>query len=175
MVLLSADHGDLSVWFRTRGTDWRLDRPDLRARGALAALAPGDTFTVAALREAGGACLALEARSHSERWCDRAYTLADGWKLIFDLGRARPWLLDLLAAGWIGGLLVPVGLWARRHWGSAVALLVGCGSLFAAPALTGLAPTPLPALLGALAGLGLGLLLHRLPPLHASFDVFFKP
>src|SRR5258707_8055194 len=171
VVLLSADHTDLSLWVRTRGTDWRLDRPDLRARGGLAAVTPGDTFTVAAWREGGAFCLALDSR----QWCDRAYTLADGGNPIFDLGRARPWSLDLLAAGWLGGLLVPVGLWARRHWGSAAALLVGCGSLFAAPALTGLAPTPLPALLGALAGLGLGLLLQRLPPLHASFDVFLKP
>jgi VanZ like protein len=171
VVLLSADHTDLSLWVRTRGTDWRLDRPDLRARGALAALAPGDTFTVAAWREGGAFCLALDSR----QWCDRAYTLADGWKLIFDLGHARAWILDLLAAGWLGGLLVPVGLWARRHWGSAAALLVACGSLFATPALTGLAPTPLPGLLGALAGIGLGLLLQRLPPLDTTFDVLLKP
>jgi VanZ like protein len=173
VVVLSADHADLALWLRTRGTAWRLDRPDVRARGALAAVAPGDTFTVTAWREAGGAtfCLALD----SQQWCDRAYTLADGWKLIFDLGYARPWLLDLVAAIWIGGLLVPVGLWARRHWGSAAALVVVLGSLFATPALTGLAPTPLPALLGALAGIGLGLLLQLLPPRDASLDVFLKP
>jgi len=171
VVLLSADHADLALWFRTHGTDWRLDRPDLRARGALAAVAPGDTFRVAAWREDATFCLALD----SQQWCDRAYTLADGWKLIFDLGHARPWILDLLAAGWLGGLLVPVGFWARRHWCSVAALVVALGSLFAAPGLTGLGPTPLPALLGALAGVGLGLLLQLLPPLDASLDVFLKP
>jgi hypothetical protein len=175
LALLSADHADLSFWLRTRGTDWRLDRPDLRARGALSAVAPGDTFTVAAWREAGRFCLALDAPAPSQRWCDRAYTLADGWKLIFDLGRAPSWLLDLLAAGWVGGLFVPIGFWARRHWCSGAALVVACGSVFAAPALTGLGPTPLPALLGALGGIGLGLLLQLLPPLDASFDVFLKP
>ncbi len=172
-VLLSVDRMDLSLWVRTRGTAWRLDRPDLRARGALAAVAPGDTFAVAAWREAGGFCLALASR----RWCDRAYTLADGWKLIFDLGHAPPWLLDLLGASWLGGLLLPMGFWLRRHWCSAAALVVAFGSLLAAPALTGggVAPTPLLALVGALGGAGLGLLLQLLPPLDASFDVFLKP
>ncbi len=178
-ILLSVDRSDLSLWIRTRGTAWRLDRPDLRARAALAAVAPGDTFTVAAWREVAGFCLALNRPppTPARRWCDRAYTLADGWKLIFDLGHAPPWLLELLGAGWLGGLLVPMGFWLRRHWCSAAALVVVCGSLLAAPALTGggVAPTPLPALLGALGGMGLGLLLQLLPPRDAAFDVFLKP
>jgi len=156
VALLSIDHTDLSFWSRTRSTDWRLDRPDLRARRALAAVAPGDTFTVAAWRARGGLCLALDA----QRWCDRAYTLTDGWRLIFDLEHAPRWLLHVLDAAWLGGLLVPVGFWTRRHAASAAALVVGCGSLFAAPALTGLGPTRLPGLIGALAGIGLGLALR---------------
>ena len=173
-VLLSVDHADLSLWIRTRGTAWRLDRPDLRARDALTAVAPGDTFTVAAWREAGGFCLALDHSSHpsqSRRWCDRAYTLADGWKLIFDLGHAPPWLLNLFGAGWLGGALVPVGFWLRRHWCSAAALVVAFGTLLAAPT----ALLSLLGLLGALAGLALGLLLQLLPPLDASLDVLLKP
>jgi len=164
MVLLSADHTDLSLWFRTHGTAWRLDRPDVRVRGALAAVAPGDTVAVAAWREGATYCLALNTR----HWCDRAYTLADGWKLIFDLGGARPWLLDLLAACWIGVLPVAVGFWTRRHWCSAAALVVVWGGLFVAPAVTGLAPTPLAAHLGALAGFVVGLLLQVLPPFDAG-------
>ncbi|HEX9394964.1 MAG TPA: VanZ family protein [Gemmatimonadales bacterium] len=158
VVLLSIDRRDLSLWFRTHSTDWRTDRPELRARGALAAIAPGDTFAAAAWREHGAYCLALD----SLRWCNRAYTLADGWRLIFDLEHGSRLLLGLLGAGWLGGLLVPIGWWARRHWGSAAALVVAGGSLFAVPALTGLGPTPLPALIGALAGLALGAALRLL-------------
>jgi hypothetical protein len=152
VVLLSIDGTDLSLWFRTHGTDWWADRPELRARDALAGVAPGDTFAVAAWRENGSFCLARD----SHRWCHRAYTLADGWKLIFDLEHGHRWLLALLEAGWLGGLLVPVGWWARRHWCSAAALVVAGGGLVAAPALTGLGPTPLHALIGALAGLAAG-------------------
>jgi hypothetical protein len=157
MVLLSIDHADLSLWTRTHGTDWRLDRPDLRARGALGGVAPGDTFAVAAWREDGTFCLSRDTR----RWCGRGYSLADGWKLIFDLTHAPGWLVVALEAAWVGGLLVPIGLLIRRHVCSAAALVVAGGGLFAAPALTGLQPTGPPALTGALAGIVLGLALRR--------------
>ena len=152
VFILGVDRKDLLIVYRTRAAALTLARPDLRVRNALAAVQPGDTFTVAARR----ACV--------NRACSLGYTIGDAWKLIFFPEHFPPWALGLLNAMWVGGGLLGVGLWGslgRRHLATGAALLLAAATLGFGPGLVGLKPTPLCEWLGAAAGLAVGWLAGR--------------
>ena len=149
IFIVGVDREDLLIVYRTRAAALALSRPDLRVRHALAGVQPGDTFTVAVRRD----CINTS--------CGLGYTIGDGWKLIFYPEHFSPWALRLLNAMWVGGGLLGVGLWGRRHPASGAALLLAAATLALGPDLVALKPTPLGDWLGALAGLVVGRLAWR--------------
>jgi hypothetical protein len=160
-TIVAADRTDLVLRNRSRSMFLRLARPDLRARGALAGVAPGDTVTVTAWREPSHRtfCLARDGK----RWCGLGYTIGDGWKLIFFPDHFPAWGLSVLNALWVGGGLLGVGLWGRRDRTTGIALLVAALTLALGPPVAGggLTVTPITEWLGGLGGLGLGLAWRR--------------
>jgi hypothetical protein len=159
IFLLGPDRGDLAFRFRTRSTAWRLDQPDVRARGALATVRPGDTLSIVVSREGAGYCVQRDAF----RACRLGFTAGRGWSLLAFPEELPEWAMQLLDAGWIAGLLIPLGLCARRRtvpWAGA-ALFAG---LALAPAVAGLEPSPASEWLGGVLGSLLGIRLRALQP-----------
>ncbi|HEY3279470.1 MAG TPA: VanZ family protein [Gemmatimonadales bacterium] len=159
-TIVAVDRTDLVLRNRSRSMYWGLDRPDLRARGALAGIAPGDTVTVTAWTEGKAFCLALDNR----RWCGLGYTMGDGWKLIFYPEHFPAGALGLLNALWLAGWCLGVGWWAqraRRHPATGAALVVVALTLLLGPGLVGLLATPVGEMLGVMAGVGIGWLVRR--------------
>jgi hypothetical protein len=162
--LLGADRGDLVLRNRSRSMLLGLDRPDLRARGALAGVAPGDTFTIAVWTDGNGSafCLARDEERHPlgrsplGRSCGLGYTVGDGWRLIFYPQHFPPAALNLLNGLWALGWCLGLGWWGRRHIATGVGLgLVGF-ALIVGPGLVGLLATPLGEIAGAVGGVGIG-------------------
>jgi len=149
IFIVAVDREDLLIVYRTRAAALTLSRPDLRARHALAGVQPGDTFAVAVRRD----CINTS--------CGLGYTIGDAWKLIFFPEHFPPWGLRLLNAMWVGGGLLGVGLWGRRHPASGAALLLAAATLALGPQLVTLQPTPLGEWLGAVGGLAVGRLAWR--------------
>lgn len=149
IFIVGVDREDLLIVYRTRAVALTLGRPDLRARHALAGARPGDTITVATRREAPG-------RHCINQSCGHGYTIGDAWKLIFFPAHFPPWALRWLNALWVGGGLVGVGLWGRRHPASGAALALAAATLALGPGLVALAPTPLGEWAGAVGGCVLG-------------------
>ena len=160
-TIVAADRTDLVLRNRSRSMFLGLARPDLRARGVLAGVAPGDTITITASTEPGRQtfCLARDARES----CGLGYTVGDGWKLIFFPHHFPNWRLTLLNAMWVGGGLLGVGLWGLGHRNvvSGGALLLAIATLALGPGLVGLKPTPLSEWLGATVGFVIGYLAWR--------------
>ena len=156
-TLVGVDRSDLVLRNRSRSMFLVLDRPDLRARGALAAIATGDTFTVTARTNGNGYCLARDA----VEWCGLGYTMGDGWRLIFYPEHFPPAALRLLNALWIAGWCLGVGWWARRHPATGVGLAVVAGALLVGPGLAGLLGTPVGEWLGGVGGVAGGWLARR--------------
>ncbi len=75
---------------------------------------------------------------------------------------SRAWLKTLLGIGWIGGLLLPVGYWARARQETAVACVLVAAGLLLIPPATNLLPTSPREWLGAVAGFVAGASLSRL-------------
>ena len=155
VLLVAVDHTDLALLYHMRAVDFTLEHPDLRWRGALAAIAPGDTFTTQAWRGERGACLGL----NSARRCGLGYTIGDGWKLIFFPEDFSGWALALVNALWLGGWMLGVGYWAGRagrnppvYAAAGVALL----ALLSVPGLVELRATPVGEWIGGIGGAALG-------------------
>jgi len=148
-TLVSVDRTDLVLRNRSRSMFLKLARPDLRAPGALSAVAPGDTFTVTAWTDRHGYCLTRDAK----RWCGLGYTMGDGWKLIFDPVHFPPWARRVLNTLWIAGCCLGIGWWARRHAATGVAIAVVTFTLLAGPGLVGLLATPIAELAGGVGGM----------------------
>src|SRR6266550_1216157 len=168
VFILSMDGHDLSLLYRMPATNWKLETPDLRWRGAFAAIAPGDTFTAAAAASADGKqiCLGLNGEKH----CGFGYTVGDGWKLIFYPERWPGGLLTAINALWIAGCVVGVGFWAARTSGgegaakkaaamARVAVGIVLVGLVFVPYFMGMKGTSLWEWIGALGGIEAGLVL----------------
>jgi len=147
-TLVSVDRSDLVLRNRSRSMYLTLDRPDLRAYGALARVAPGDTFTMAAWTDGNGYCLAAGPK----QWCGLGYTMGDGWKLIFYPEHFPPGALRLLNALWIAGWCLGLGWWGRRHAATGVAIAVVALTLLTGPPLVALLATPWSEIAGAVGG-----------------------
>ena len=108
VFILSMDGHDLALRYRMPAINWKLETPDLRWRGAFAAIAPGDTFTAVATYHAKQICLWL----NDAKRCGFGYTIGDGWKLIFYPRRWPGWMLTVINVLWIAGCVIGVGFWA---------------------------------------------------------------
>lgn len=158
LLLTGPDRDDWVLRVRTRAASLRLDQPDLRLRGALTRVAPGDTLRVEARRDPDGYCL----RVNETQTCRLGFTIGSGWTLLLYPRHFPPWLQRLLGAGWVAVMVVPVGFWARKRWETAVGGALLLGTLALLPRLVGLLPTPsaqwLGAGVGGLVGYGLRML-----------------
>ena len=154
---LFIDREDLILVSRTRAARLRLDRPALRAPGAIRGIAPGDTVRLGVRREGRTARFASDSG-----WSARdGMGPGRGWALLFSVlsmpgGGARG--LDGL---WLFLWMAPLGLWLRRRRASAAALAIAAGALAVLPPLASLAPVRIPEVLGACCGLFAGALLSR--------------
>jgi hypothetical protein len=163
VLLIGPDRDDLVLRYRTLAARWRLDQPDLRLRGALARIAPGDTLSIEARRAEGGTCLMVNGSGT----CHLGYTIGSGWALLLFPEHFPPWLQQLLGSAWVGVLVIPAGLWTRKRPESLLAAGILVAGLFVLPGSSGLLPTPPAQLLGAGAGWLLGAAIQvalRRPP-----------
>jgi hypothetical protein len=157
ILFVGNDRGDLVLRTSTRAADVRLDRPDLRWRGALATVVPGDTLLVVVRRARATYCLGLNG---GER-CD----LAPGAGRLWALLQFSPHLPGPALAGLDGAFLallgLCVGLAFRRGAAGYAAVALALAGVVVLPPLVGLARTPLVHVLV----LGCGILGGaRLPP-----------
>ena len=172
-TILAVDGPDLSLRYHMPAVRFTLEQPDLRWRGALATIAPGDTFSAATGRDRGSVCLAL-----NRDWrCGLGYTIGDGWRLIFDPQGWPAWMLALINACWVAGCVIGVGYWAARTTGgekdggegaakgrrwatiAKVAVALSLLGLIVVPLATELNATRLVEWIGALVGIEAGLIL----------------
>ncbi len=168
VVMLSVIGTDLTLRYAMPALRYTLEQPDLRLRGALKSLAPGDTFVAATWRDSTNICLRLNALER----CDLGYTIGDGWKLIYFPEGQPAWTLGLINTLWMMGCVIGVGFWAGRsrgeksesgegrQWGGLAMGIVIAGILMV-PLVTGLKPTPVNEWIGTLVGLGAGYLAAR--------------
>lgn len=161
IFLVGPDRDDLVLRYRTRATALRLDQPDLRLRHAFAGVAAGDTVRIEIAREGHGYCLT----SNRDHACDVGYTIGSGWGVLLFPRHFPGWLQVLLSAGWVAGLAVPAGFWARKRWETGVAAILLLTGVWAVPAMAGLLRTPpwqwSAAVAGCWLGIGLQLLVRR--------------
>ena len=158
LLLTGPDRDDWVLRLRTRAASHRLDQPDLRLRGALTRVAPGDTLRIEARRDPDGYCL----RVNETQACRLGFTIGSGWALLLYLRHFPPWLQRLLGAAWVAGLVVPIGFWARKRWETVVGGSLLFITLALLPPLVGLLPTPGAQWLGAGVGGLIGYGLQRL-------------
>jgi len=152
VLLIGPDRDDLVLRYRTLASRWLLDQPDLRLRGALTGIAPGDTMSIVAGREEGRTCLMVNGSGS----CNLGYTIGSGWALLLFPEHFPPWLQQLLGSAWVGAFVIPVGLWARKRPETLLAAVILIAGLLVLPGRTGLLPTPPMQLLGAGTGWLLG-------------------
>jgi hypothetical protein len=152
MIVLFGPRGnDLYYTFRMRAESFRLDRPTLIARDAMA-VAVGDTIGITAWREGPGYCVAVD----EDRECNMGFTVGSGWALLQYAERSPPWMQSCLDVIWMCLLLLPFGYWVRPGTHSAVGGLILVAALLLVPVATGLLATPVWEWAGAVVGMTLG-------------------
>lgn len=171
IVFLGVAHDDLLMRFYTLGAAWGFDPLNLRLRRALPALTPGDSLHIEARRERSGACFSVNGAGD----CASAPTIGSGWTLLLSSEGAPHWLQIVLNLAWTAALVLPVGLWSRRHAESGVGLLIVLGTLGVLPGPLGLRPTPALQWLAAAAGLALGLVLQGWPRQARQPPIILRP
>jgi hypothetical protein len=108
VLLVGPDRDDLVYRFRSRANALRLDSPDLRARGLLRGIRPGDSLNVGVSWEGRDACLSANGR-HA---CGRSTGASAGWSLLFYSGHFPAWLVALLNGVWAVALAAPTAYWS---------------------------------------------------------------
>ncbi|MGH7520788.1 MAG: VanZ family protein [Gemmatimonadales bacterium] len=171
-VILAVDGHDLTMRYHMPAVELTLEQPDLRWPGALARIAPGETFTATTGHDPGKLCLSV-----NKEWrCDLGYTIGDGWKLIFFPEGWPSWLLTLINACWAAGCVVFVGFWAARTTPAVgggkgryaavmakTAVAVVILGLIVVPLVTDLKATTVWEWIGGLVGIEVGLILGNRP------------
>lgn len=157
VAILAVDSMDLVYREHTRASQWRLDNPGVQARGALAAVEPGDTVQLASARSGGRRCFLV----FGELSCGHGINAASGWRLLYALNRAPRGVVQVLNGVWLALLLVPVGYWARWHLALGLAAVVAAYAAFRAPTETILVAVPPVELIGVGVGVAIGLLARR--------------
>ena len=171
VLLLSVDHTDLALRYYMPALRLTLEQPDLRLRGALRGIAPGDTFTAATWHDSTDICLQL----NTTRACGLGYTIGDGWKLIYYPEERPPWQLGLINTLWCAGCVTFVGFWSvrgrrrtledgeRAAMGRIAIAIAILGSVFV-PIVTELNATTLNEFLGVIGGILFGRWLGKRSP-----------
>src|SRR3989442_8458181 len=162
VLVLAVDHTDLSLRYFMPAVRATLEQPDLRLRGALRGVAPGDTFTAATWHDSTDICL----RVNTTQRCGLGYTIGDGWKLIYYPESWAPWGLALINTLWLAGCVTGVGFWSvwRRKEGAAIgriAIAIAILGSVMVPIATGLNATTLYEFLGVVGGIVFGRWLAR--------------
>ena len=157
VLLLSVDGHDLTLHYDMPALHWTLEQPDLRLRGGMNPVAPGDTYTAtftASSNDYPSLCLRVNA---TER-CHLGYTIGDGWKLIYYPAGRPAWMLGVINTLWMVGCVIGVGFWAARgaKGGGLLAMGLVIAGLLIVPLVTGLRPTPIYEWIGAVGGMALG-------------------
>jgi hypothetical protein len=153
IVLVGPDRADLVLRYRARSAGLRLDGPDIRLRGVLGGVRRSDTLHITVQHAADGYCLGM---NHVET-CHLWFTIGTGWALLLYPKHFPLWAQHLLDAGWVAGLLVPLGLWMRRRPESMLAGGLVLWALSVLPGQAGLSPTPSREWVGAVCGVCIGL------------------
>lgn len=138
ILLVGADRDDLVLHVSTHAVDFRLHQPDLRWRGALGAVAAGDTLNVEWRGDRSGYCLRLNGRER----CGLAYAAGRAWGLVEfvpGMPAAGQAVLDCVFMLMLG---LPVGLMVRRSRAGYTAVAIVVAAAVVLPPLLGLAPTP---------------------------------
>ncbi len=175
VLVLSVDGPDLALRYAMPAARATLEQPDLRLRGALQSVAPGDTFVATTSPDTSNVCLRVNALER----CHLGYTIGDGWKLIYYPERRPAWMLGVINMLWIAGCVIGVGYWGARgsggensggegRRGGGVAIITVVAGLLIVPLLTGLKATPVFEWMGALAGMGVGYLVALRSSLEAT-------
>ena len=160
ILVLGADAADLVLRVRYRANDFRLDRPDLRARSAFAATRPGDTIRLRAESTPDGYSLWVDQQEYGPL----RHTPGEGWALLLHPEHTAPWVDSALNAAWVAGLLILVGWWAPGlGWAAGALSIALTGMVMAAVTgpFTGMATVEI---LAAISGVMLGLVLRGFWP-----------
>jgi VanZ like family len=147
ILLLGLDRKELVLRLRTRASDARLDRPEMRVRGDWR---QSDTASVAIVARAG---------RYDINGAAAGFTVGSGWGL-FLYPQHLPFK-SVVDAAWIAMLFVPAAFWSRTRGDAAIVALGVLGGLALVPALTPLQPTPPAQWLATALGIGLGAVLQR--------------
>ena len=139
IVIAGPDRDDLVLHVSTRSVDVRLQQPDLRWRGAMAGVRPGDTLRVEVRRVRGEYCLRLNERER----CGLAPTAGRAWTLVQFVPHLPAVVQTVLDGVFLVLLGLPIGLVYRRGAAGYTALALALGGLVGVPPLVALAPTPL--------------------------------
>jgi hypothetical protein len=138
ILLVGPDRDDLVLHVRRHATDLRLRQPDLRWRGALTEIQPGDTLVVEVRGERSGYCLQLNNRER----CGLAYSAGQAWGLVQFFPRLPAGAQAALDCVLMAVLGLPVGLMVGRSRSGYAAVAIALAGAVALPPLVGLAPTP---------------------------------
>jgi hypothetical protein len=155
VLMLSVDHYDLTLRYSMPAVRATLEQPDLRFRGAMRPIAPGDSFIAGTWHDSTNICL----RVNASQQCGLGYTIGDGWKLIYYPESWPRWELAVINTLWVLGCVIGVGLWGARSDSRWIRGLVIAAVILASiiiPLATGLKPTPLTEFLGVVGGLVFG-------------------
>lgn len=156
ILLIGPDRDDLVLHVSTRAVDFRLSQPDLRWRGALAGVKPGDTLIVELRRTQRGYCLRLNGRER----CSLAHAVGRAWGLVQFVPHLPAAAQAVLGCVFMVIMGLPIGLVNRRGRAGYVAVAVALSGAVVLPPLLGLLTTPLSELGGLAAGILIG---ARLP------------
>ena len=125
---------------------------------AFAGFIDSDTVTVAVWQQDEGFCVSIDQARH----CSLGFTVGQAWGVFLYRSGWSEGVKNLLSVAWLTGLLIPIGYWAPRRWGSIVPCLAALSLITFAPSLIGTLATPVMQTAGAAFGILLG---HLLPPM----------
>ena len=154
VLLVGPDRDDLVLQLGTRAIDLRLNQPDLRWRGAMAAARAGDSLVVVVRRSSGGYCLELNGRER----CGLGFSIGRAWALVQFPPHLPPAAQTALDCVFMALLGLPVGLLLRRDAIGTVTAVTAVGGVAVLPSLVGLSPTPAHQVAALALGLGAAVL-----------------
>lgn len=112
ILMIGATGNDLVVRPRIRGVTLRLDQPDVRFEGYLAAFAASDTLTLTITRDGDGRICVSGGRGNE---CAPRPALGAGWGIVLWKGTLAPPLRRAMDAAFLLVLLSPLALLAAGH------------------------------------------------------------
>jgi len=161
IVVLGADATDLVLRMRYRANEFRLDRPDLRVRRALATTRPGDTIRIRAENNAEDDLEGYSLWLDEHEYAPLGHTPGEGWALLLHPEHTAPWVDSTLNLAWVAGPLILAGWWAPGLGWAAGALTLAVSGMAMAAAMGPLTHMVVAEILAAFGGVMLGVVLRR--------------